>query len=138
MKLLFLRKNEPCKKFYAFSLFLSLMKIVFFFMFNSQLKHICAMYLRRNMHSAACPSTQKRFVWRYFWLILTVTIKDRTYCWTVGHSKFLKRHVERQTRGLKEWKYEKLSEYVVTMNPCVSGTICVCWEREREREYFWE
>ena len=86
------------------------------------------------MHSATCPSTQKRFVWRYFWLILTVTIKDRTYCWTVGHSKFLKRHVERQTRGLKEWKYEKLSEYVITMIPCVRVTLCARKERARESE----
>ena len=135
MKLLFFsNKSEPCKKnsciFFIFINF----EIILCVMFNSQLKHIYAMYLCRNMHSATCPSTQKRFVWRYFWLISTVTIKDRTYCWTVGHSKFLKRHVERQTRGWKEWKYEKLSECVITMIPCVRVVMCVRERRERERE----
>ena len=85
--------------------------------------------------AAACPSTKTICTEIFLIDINRYNKRDRTYCWTVGHSKFLKRHVERQTRGSKEWKYEKLSEYEITLIVCVHVYVCVCQEGEKEE---WE
>ena len=141
MKLIYLfidieRISHSAKKFLAVKFLKDFFKFHFYQLFNfvflyfvehESIESYISMCIAHVWNYALHALRRKLFVPRYFWLIITVIVKDRTYCWTVGHSKFFKETCWETDKRLK--KSENTREY-----EWVCDHIGCDWMKERLRE----